>query len=263
MNNNFVPSKPMFILPSLFTLANLGFGYYGIISAINENWLVAGAAVSLAAIMDGLDGRIARLTKTTSEFGLNFDSIVDMISFGVAPALVIYLKWLKNVDHKQIAWILPFIFISAGAFRLARFNADSDSDGPNIYFKGLPIPAAAGMLCTILWVYEKYFPGNEQLNFILHNIMPYLLIILSFLMVSNIKYYSFKKMGFLFKNPFIGIVSIILFILLLAFIPSIFLFAFALTYTLSGPVKTIFSISKVLKKNTNIKEVNNNGNDNN
>jgi len=245
MNKNL--HKSLYILPSLFTLANLAFGYFGIIAALHQNWLLAGQLISWAAIMDGLDGRVARLTKTTSSFGMNFDSISDMISFGVAPATVIYLKWLKT-DPVTWTCILPFLFISAGAFRLARFNVDSSDNTPTYYFKGLPIPAGAGVLATSLWMFEKYFHNYDHFEQLYLKTMPFLIVILSYLMISKIKYYSFKRMKFLLGRPYLTIVFLITFISLLIFKPGEFLFCFAWYYVFTGPIKTIFNISKIYNK---------------
>ena len=252
MDNTQKPKyKSLYILPSLFTLANMGFGYYAITAALDGKWIIASAVITISVLMDGMDGRIARYTKTTSEFGMNFDSLVDAISFGVAPAIIIYAYWFNKPEYKEyrtIGWILSFIFVAAGALRLARFNVQSKSDLPNTNFMGLPIPGAAGFLCTLIWIYEKFLVTEPEYQRIFVKIFPITLIILSYLMISRIKYYSFKKAHYLFKKPIFVVIFLAVLIFYLVKYPSIVLFGIGFIYVFSGPVRTIFSLSKLSEK---------------
>jgi len=245
--------KGLYILPSLFTLANMGLGYYAIIAALDNKWITATAMITISVLMDGLDGRIARATKTTSEFGLNFDSLVDAISFGVAPAVIIYYYWINELqlnDYRLFAIILTFIYIATGAMRLARFNVLTKSNLPNTYFIGLPIPAAAGLVSTAVWVYEKYpyLKGNPDVSVIFKRLLPAVVLIVSYLMISKVRYYSFKQAKNLVKRPIIFLIAITLMLYLLLRFPSITLFCIGIIYVSSGPVRALFSISKIIEK---------------
>lgn len=251
----------MFILPSLFTLANMVCGFYAVILAFNSEWLKSGALLSIAGIMDGLDGMVARATKTTSKFGFNFDSIVDVVSFGVCPALVVYLKWLKPEEYggNKYGWMLAFLFLMAGSIRLARFNVLAvTEDNPKKDFKGLPITGAALLISTSLWVYSKY--SGKILNISGHHIVldnylsiipeliPGTLIVLTYLMVSKIRYSSLKRINLRKINPFILLFLLSSLIFLLMMFPGFILFTFSLCYVLSGPVKTIFQLRKLSER---------------
>ncbi len=155
MSDNQKPKhKSLYILPSLFTLANMGFGYYAVTAALDSKWILSAAVITISVLMDGLDGRIARYTKTTSEFGLNFDSLVDVISFGIAPAIIIYSYWFNDQnmyrEFRTLGWILSFLFVAAGAIRLARFNVLSKSDLPNNYFLYLERRQCYQLLCGFM-----------------------------------------------------------------------------------------------------------------
>ena len=250
MEKKYSIKRSIFILPSLFTLANMVCGFYSVILAFNQKWLEAGALLSLAGIMDGLDGMVARVTKTTSEFGLNFDSIVDVVSFGVCPALIIYLKWLQPAvyEHKRFGWMLAFLFLMAGAIRLARFNVGAASaDETPKDFRGLPITGAAMLLSTSLWVYSKYLDNIWLLN-VIPKLIPGTLIVLTYLMVSNIRYPSLKKIKFKQYNPFVLLFIVSAFILLLMMFPGFIMFTFALLYVISGPVKKILQLKKISER---------------
>ncbi|MBP7654367.1 CDP-diacylglycerol--serine O-phosphatidyltransferase [Candidatus Dependentiae bacterium] len=234
-------------------MANMGLGYYAIISALDYKWIQACAVIIIGVLMDGLDGRIARYTKTTSEFGLNFDSLVDVISFGVAPAVVVYHYWmisLKLTEYKTLGWILSFIFVATGAMRLARFNVVSKSDLPNTFFLGLPIPAGAGLLCTMIWIFEKFsiLNSNPEYLILFKKLLPLTMLLVSYLMISKIRYYSFKHAKWLFKIPILTIIFIAALLSALFLFPSITLFLIGVCYVCSGPVRSIFNISKLNEK---------------
>ena len=178
--------RGIYILPNIFTSLNLFCGFYAVISAIEAKFLTSAISIIIAVIFDALDGKIARATHTTSKFGVEYDSLADLISFGLAPGVLIYLWALQPLG--RIGWLAAFLFMACGALRLARFNTQVGTISGN-YFVGLPIPAGAGMLATTILFFNKLsISGNSFSVFIL-----VLIYVLSFLMVSSIKYNSFKK----------------------------------------------------------------------
>jgi len=223
--------KGIFLLPNLFTSLNLFCGFYAIIAAIDGKFLPAAISIVIAGVFDNLDGKIARVTGTTSKFGVEYDSLADLISFGIAPALMIYLWALKPFG--RIGWLAAFLFMACGALRLARFNTQVgtiDSD----YFVGLPIPAGAGMNAATVLLFQKLNIGGDAYP-VLILVMLY---VLSFLMVSSIKYNSFKKMELFRKMNFNALVAAVLILIFVASQPSIALFLSGAVYVLSGPITT-------------------------
>jgi CDP-diacylglycerol--serine O-phosphatidyltransferase len=223
--------RGIFLLPNLFTSLNLFCGFYAIIASIDGKFLPAAISIIIAGVFDNLDGKIARVTGTTSKFGVEYDSLADVISFGIAPALMIYLWALQPFG--RVGWLAAFLFMACGALRLARFNTQVgtvDSD----YFVGLPIPAGAGMNAATVMIFHKLNIGGDAYP-VLILVMLY---VLSFLMVSSIKYNSFKKME-LFRNMnFNALVAAVLIIIFVASQPSIALFLCGAVYVLSGPIST-------------------------
>jgi CDP-diacylglycerol--serine O-phosphatidyltransferase len=195
--------KGIYILPNLFTTGNLFCGFWAIISVFQEKFFYAAVAILLACVFDILDGKVARLSGATSKFGVQYDSLADLISFGIAPALLAF-SWALR-PYGKFGWLAAFLFVVCGALRLARFNVQSAS-GEVKYFKGLPIPAAASMIAlTILLYFELIETGGVRDIIIL--VMIYLL---AFLMVSNIRYFSFKELKLTKRRPF----SIFIFVIL-------------------------------------------------
>lgn len=225
--------RGIYILPNIFTSLNIFCGFYAIISAIDGKYIAAAIAIIIAVVFDALDGKIARITKTTSRFGVEYDSLADLISFGLAPGLMIYLWALKPLG--RIGWLAAFLFMTCGALRLARFNAQTGSISGE-YFIGLPIPAAAGMVATtVLFCHRFGIAGNA--NPVVIIVMLYML---AFLMVSTVKYNSFKKNPELFrKMNFNVLVTAILILIFIAAQPPIALFVLGLAYIVSGPITTI------------------------
>jgi CDP-diacylglycerol--serine O-phosphatidyltransferase len=225
--------RGIYILPNIFTSLNIFCGFYAIISAIDGKYIAAAIAIIIAVVFDILDGKIARATKTASRFGVEYDSLADLISFGLAPGLMIYLWALKPLG--RIGWLGAFLFMTCGALRLARFNTQTGGGGSE-YFIGLPIPAAAGMAATtVLFCHRFNIAGNA--NPVVIIVMLYML---AFLMVSTIKYYSFKKNPELFrKMNFNVLVTVILVLIFIAAQPPIALFLLGLVYLASGPITTI------------------------
>ncbi|MCD6184339.1 MAG: CDP-diacylglycerol--serine O-phosphatidyltransferase [Deltaproteobacteria bacterium] len=227
-----IPNKirrGIYILPNIFTSLNIFCGFYVIISSINGKFAAAGVSILIAVIFDSLDGKIARATNTTSKFGVEYDSLADLISFGLAPGLMVYLWALKPLG--RIGWLAAFLFLICGALRLARFNTQTGSVDSN-YFVGLPIPAGAGMNAVIVLFCHR-FGMNDNINPILIFII---MNTLSFLMVSTIKYNSFKKPELFRKMKFNVLVGAVMIFIFIAAEPSIALFVMGLTYVISGPL---------------------------
>jgi CDP-diacylglycerol--serine O-phosphatidyltransferase len=218
--------RGVFLLPNLITTGSLFAGFYAIVAAIDGRFHAAAIAILVSLVLDGLDGRIARLTQSTSGFGVQYDSLADLVAFGVAPGLLVYLWALK--PYQQFGWVAV-----CGALRLARFNVQQGSLDPR-YFNGLPIPAAATLIATsILFYYEIGEWAPERHVYILA--MIYLL---SFLMVSNVKYISFKKMELFRRHPFHTLVALVLLFVVVATAPTIMGFLCMVVYVASGPIST-------------------------
>ena len=220
-------------LPCLFTTASLLSGFYAIISAINGNFLNAAVAIIVAGIFDGLDGRVARLTKTTSIFGMEYDSLSDLVSFGVAPGLLAYIWALEPFG--RYGWLAAFLYVATTALRLARFNSLSLEKSPKD-FVGLPCPAAAGMIATTV-LFSRYLGATETVRHVSILLLVYLL---SYLMVSNIRYMSFKHPAAKRKKTFQVTVTMVLLLILVAAEPQVTLFVIGLVYVLSGPVRVAY-----------------------
>lgn len=229
--------KGIYILPNLFTTASLFFGFYSIIASIGGDFSRAAVAIIISCILDGLDGKIARVTNTTSKFGAEYDSLSDLIAFGMAPAILAY-SWAL-VSFGRYGWLAAFLFVVCGALRLARFNVQIGIIDSKV-FNGLAIPAAATVIATaVLFFY--YLGGEGQFN---HVSVLAGTVALSLLMVSNIKYHSFKDMDFFSRKPFMTFVLIIFVLVVIVLEPHIMLFVMALAYSLSGPVWALFKIIK-------------------
>jgi len=231
-NSSKVRSRGIYLLPNLFTTAALFSGFYAIASAISGRYETAAILIFASLVLDGLDGRVARMTNTQSDFGAEYDSMADMISFGAAPAIVMYLWALSSLG--QVGLIGAFVHLAGGALRLARFNTQLATQDKN-YFQGLPSPAAAAILAGLVWVSEKYEYGVQNL--------PWLVLILTvatgLLMVSNFRYHSFKNINFKGKVPFVVIIFVMLGFAITLSNPATILCLFFFGYALSGPIVTI------------------------
>lgn len=228
----------IYLLPNLFTTGALFAGFYAIVAAFNGMFETAAVAVFIAGVLDGLDGRIARLTNTQSEFGTQYDSLADMVSFGLAPALVVYawsLSGLKayGVFWGKVGWLVAFLFAACAALRLARFNANVGKVDKHL-FQGLASPAAAGTLMALVWAVEDY-GGNR---FALVWVTPFLTVALGLAMVSRLPYYSFKVWPE--RVRFFWILLLVVALALLAAHPPNVLLALSLLYASSGPVYWLF-----------------------
>ena len=222
------PHKGVYILPSLVTTASLFVGFFAIIQANQGKFELAAIAVFVSMILDGLDGRIARWTNTASDFGKEYDSLVDVVSFGLTPALVMF-EWSLS-DYGKLGWLSAFLYVACTALRLARFNSHDVKD--KRYFQGLPCPAAASFVAAWIWIMEEYQVGGESLG----PVSIVIMLFAAFAMVSSLPYKSFKDFDPKNKIPFVGLVLVAVPFVLIAFDPPRVLFLLFLVYLLSGPV---------------------------
>ncbi len=234
------PHKPkhkgIYLLPNLLTTAALFAGFYAIVAAMHGKFEQAAVAVFIAMVLDGLDGRVARLTNTQSAFGAEYDSLSDMASFGLAPALIMYQWALSSMvqfgwQWGKLGWLGAFVYVACAALRLARFNTRASSTDKR-FFQGLPSPAAAATLAGLVWVvFDQGVPGKEMAIFAL-----LLTVTVGLLMVSNVSYYSFKELDFRNKVPFVALLAVVLVFVFASIDPPKVLFGVFAGYAFSGPV---------------------------
>jgi CDP-diacylglycerol--serine O-phosphatidyltransferase len=222
-------SKGIYLLPNLFTVSALFSGFYAIVAAIKGNFEYACIAVFIAMIMDTLDGRIARLTQTQSAFGAELDSLSDMVSFGVAPALIAYTWGVGELG--KAGWLVAFVYTTAVALRLARFNVETTASDKR-YFKGLPCPAAAWVVVSLIWTLHQFELANHTVKIATAGLM----IMVSVFMVSSILYYSFKDFDFKNKVPYVALLVIVLIFVLVSVDPPIVLLGGALGFVCYAPL---------------------------
>ena len=225
--------KGIYILPNLFTSCSLFGGFYAIIAAIQGRYDAAAIAILISFIFDGLDGKIARFTNATSQFGTEYDSLSDLVAFGVAPGLLAFEWSLKSFG--RFGWLAVFLYVICGALRLARFNIQKNNLESD-HFKGLPIPGAAIFIATFV----LFINSLDGLTENRHIIIISTIYLLSFLMVSTIDYLSFKELELFKKKPFNVLVATILLFIVVAYKPVLMLFVFATMYVISGPSITIY-----------------------
>jgi len=221
--------RGIYLLPNLLTTGALFAGFYAIVQAMNSNFEYAAIAIFIAMVLDGLDGRVARLTHTQSEFGAEYDSLSDMVSFGVAPSLVVYEWALKGLG--KWGWFAAFIYCAATALRLARFNTNIDAVDKR-YFQGLPSPAAAALIAGFVWVLHDYGFSGESVRWY----AGVLTIFAGLSMVSNLPFYSFKDFNMRKSVPFLVIFLTALFFVVISSYPPGVLFGLFMCYALSGYV---------------------------
>jgi len=233
MNEETRRRRGIYILPSLFTTASLFAGFYAIVQAMNGNFEYAPLAIFISMILDALDGRVARLTHTESDFGAQYDSLVDMVAFGLAPSLIMY-EWALSGMGK-LGWLAAFIYTAGAGLRLARFNVQVGIADKR-YFRGLPSPAAAALVIGLVWVlHSAGVPGKEI------SILALLVTVSAgVLMVSNIRYRSFKDLDLRGRVPFVTILAVPLLFVLIFLDPPQVLFLIFLGYGLSGPLTVVF-----------------------
>jgi CDP-diacylglycerol--serine O-phosphatidyltransferase len=224
--------RGIYLLPNLFTTGALFSGFYAITSAMGGRYESAVVAIFVAMILDGLDGRVARLTNTQSDFGAQYDSLSDMVSFGAAPALVMYLWAFSSLG--KVGLFAAFVHTAGGALRLARFNTQLTTADKN-YFQGLPSPAAAAILAGFIWICLEYNYDIELFKYFALT----LTVSTGLLMVSNFRYWSFKKIDLKGKVPFIVAIAVMLAIAFVMAQPQTMLFLLFLGYAISGPIITL------------------------
>jgi CDP-diacylglycerol--serine O-phosphatidyltransferase len=237
-NNESLPTKGIYLLPNLLTTAGLFSGFYAVVSSMNGDYISAAIAIFIAMIFDGLDGRVARMTNTQSEFGAEYDSMADMVSFGIAPGLVAYNWALSNFG--KFGWLAAFIYVACAALRLARFNTQVGVADKR-YFQGLASPAAAGVIASLVWVGSEYQVDGQEYGFI----VGLLTIVTGLLMVSNFRYHSFKDVDWKGKVNFIVVLLIVLGFVVVASSPENILLFIFLFYACSGPFTTIRTVKKL------------------
>jgi CDP-diacylglycerol--serine O-phosphatidyltransferase len=221
--------RGIYILPSLFTTASLFAGFYAIVQAMNGSFELVAPAIFIAMVLDALDGRVARLTHTESAFGTQYDSLVDMVSFGLAPALIMYEWALSGMG--RLGWLAAFIYAACAGLRLARFNAQVGIADKR-YFTGLPSPAAAALVMGFIWVLHSYgIPGRD-----ISILALAVTVAAGGLMVSNVRFRSFKDINLRGRVQFMTILALPLAIVLIVLDPPQILFFAFLAYALSGPV---------------------------
>jgi len=233
--------KGIYILPNLFTSCSLFGGVYAIIAAIQGRYDAAAIAILISSIFDGLDGKIARLTNTTSQFGTEYDSLSDLVAFGVAPGLLAFEWSLKSFG--RFGWLAVFLYVICGALRLARFNIQKNNLESH-RFKGLPIPGAAIFIATLVLFINSISGITENR----HIIIISTIYLLSFLMISTIDYLSFKELELFKKKPFNVLVATILLFIVVAYKPALMLFLFSTIYVISGPSIMLYHLTRRSKK---------------
>ncbi|NVJ67064.1 MAG: CDP-diacylglycerol--serine O-phosphatidyltransferase [Gammaproteobacteria bacterium] len=238
MRKRFSSRRGIYLLPNLLTTAGLFAGFYAVVASMQGRFEYAAIAIFVAMIMDGLDGRMARITNTQTDFGAEYDSMADMVSFGIAPALVAYNWALSGLG--KFGWLATFVYVVAAALRLARFNTQVETADKR-YFQGLASPSAAAILAGLVWVGTEY---QWQIE-------PYavyvgiLTIVTGLLMVSNFRYSSFKEVDWKGKIPFIGMLVIVLLFILIASEPAVVLFSGFSIYAISGPIMTLWHLKDI------------------
>ena len=236
------PRRGIYLLPNLLTTGAMFAGFYAIVAAFGGQYTDAVIAIFIAGLFDGLDGRVARLTNTQSEFGVQYDSLSDLVSFGVAPALVLYVWSLKSLANYgpawgKLGWTAAFVYAACGALRLARFNTQVGVADKR-YFQGLAIPAGAGLVMSFVWATLSAGWSGEDVQFF----TPVIAALTGLLMVSRFRYYSFKAGPKSDKVTFIWIPAAVLILVALWVNPPRVLFAITALYALSGPALTVWGI---------------------
>jgi len=236
--------RGIYLLPNLFTTAALFSGFYAIISGVNGNFESASIAIFVSMIFDGLDGRVARLTNTQSKFGEQYDSLADMVSFGAAPALVMFSWALSGLG--KFGWACSFIYLACAALRLARFNAMIDTADKN-FFTGLASPAAASVVAGLVWVGHELGWSGELMPVVLSYVVGTVTAFVGLLRIANIRYNSFKGIDLRGRVPFVVLLIVVLVFALVTVDPARVLLATAVIYASSGPVQFILGKLKSAK----------------
>lgn len=234
----------VYLAPNLVTTAALLFGFYSILAAINEDFQRSAICIFVAMLLDGLDGRVARLVGGESAFGEQYDSLSDLLSFGVAPAILIYQWSLSSAEHmtwfpERLSWMIPFVYCACTALRLARFNVQIGSIDSR-FFIGLPSPSAAGTVAGFVWFGHEYgIVGGDVV------VLSMLITLFAgLMMVAPIKYYSFKKLDLQGKLPFVGALALVLVLAVISINPATLLWLIFFVFALHGPVRKGYRLLK-------------------
>ena len=238
-----VPRRGIYLLPNLFTTGALFAGFFAVISAMNGHFENASIAIYVAMILDGLDGRVARLTNTQSAFGAEYDSLADMVSFGVAPSLVVF-SWALD-ELGKFGWAAAFIYVACAALRLARFNTQI-SKADKRYFTGLASPAAAAVVAGMVWLLSADGRVPPTWMAVLAGLVT---IVTGALMITNISYHSFKGLDLKGRVPFMNMLLVILVFVVILLNPPLVLLAGFVAYALSGPVIFVVRQSRKTSRN--------------
>lgn len=236
------PSKGVFLLPNLITTGALFAGFYAIVSAVNGEFVFAAMAILGAGILDGIDGSVARLTNTQSKFGAEYDSLSDSVAFGVAPGLIAYVWALSDLGN--LGWAAAFLYVACAALRLARFNVEAEV-ADHRFFTGLASPAAAGLVATFVWLGASRGWNGEQFEYV----MVLVLAIAGLLMVSPVRYHSFKEFR-VGRVPFRVLLGAIVALAVIFLDPPLVLLVVAIVYALSGPLFTVGFLPFAKKTNS-------------
>jgi len=221
--------RGIYLLPNAFTTLNLFAGFYAIVQGMNHEYERAAIAIFVAMVLDSIDGRVARLTRTQSAFGAEYDSLTDMVSFGAAPALIVYEWALRGMG--RIGWIAAFVYCAGAALRLARFNTQL-SVADKRWFTGLPSPAAAALVAGMIWVFNEYRVAGADVSWFAVAVTVYA----GITMVSSVKFYSGKDINLRRALPFSAAVALVIALLLISLEPPIVLWGLMLAYGVSGYV---------------------------
>ncbi len=228
----------IYLLPNLLTTGSLFAAFYSIVASFKGFYDVAAIAIFIGMIADSLDGRIARMTNTQTDFGAEYDSLSDLVTFGVAPAMLIYSWNLERLG--KLGWLVAFIYTAAVALRLARFNTQLETADKR-FFQGLACPTGGAILASFVWVCESYAIAVPKVSVV----VVVSSLITSILMVSNIRYYSFKDLDVRGKNRFLHVLIIVVLFVAVALNPAVVLLVTSVGYALSGPVQTLVAVHRV------------------
>ncbi len=232
-----LPRRGIYLLPNLFTTAALFAGFYSIVQAMNGRFEYSAIGILIAMVLDGLDGRVARLTRTESAFGAEYDSLSDMVSFGAAPALVSYVWALQGMG--RLGWIAAFVYCAGAALRLARFNTATEVADKR-FFLGLPSPAAAALIAGLVWVMNDYQVSGGDVRWLAWGVTVFA----GLSMVSNLRFYSFKDINLRKSVPFVFMLLLVLSFVLISVDPPMVLFSGFVAYALSGYVMWFWELRK-------------------
>jgi CDP-diacylglycerol--serine O-phosphatidyltransferase len=233
--------RGVYLIPNLLTTSALFAGFYSIIASINGDFVKASIAIFIAQLLDGADGRVARMTHTQSEFGAQYDSMSDLMAFGLAPALLAFQWSLSGLG--QAGWVAAFIFVAGAALRLARFNVQIGKVDKK-YFVGLASPAGAGVIWATVWSLEDFGISGSEVSWLMVVLVP----LIGAMMLSPIRYFSFKDISGQRRVPFFVLLAIVLVFALIALDPPRVLLGFALAYALHGPIMELIRWVKKKKK---------------